>query len=76
MNEVTLHRGRYPHLTSLDCYIDKQYLTECVVSLFFFKKKENSMSMCDLDSNIIINRRMGKELDIKDRNTYIHLVCK
>ncbi|KAI8880189.1 ATP-NAD kinase [Backusella circina FSU 941] len=30
MNEVTLHRGRYPHLTSLDCYIDKQYLTECV----------------------------------------------
>ncbi|KAI8384280.1 ATP-NAD kinase-like domain-containing protein [Radiomyces spectabilis] len=30
MNEVSLHRGRYPHLTTIDCLIDNQYLTECV----------------------------------------------
>ncbi|CAO3618656.1 unnamed protein product [Cunninghamella echinulata] len=30
MNEVTLHRGRYTHLTSIDCYVDNHYLTECV----------------------------------------------
>ncbi|KAI8081507.1 ATP-NAD kinase-like domain-containing protein [Halteromyces radiatus] len=30
MNEVTLHRGRYPHLTSIDCYVDNHHLTECV----------------------------------------------
>lgn len=30
MNEVTLHRGRYPHLTTIDCFVDEQYLTECV----------------------------------------------
>lgn len=32
MNEVTLHRGRFPHLTSLGCFVDGEYLTECVVS--------------------------------------------
>ncbi|CAO3626886.1 unnamed protein product [Cunninghamella blakesleeana] len=30
MNEVTIHRGRYPHLTSIGCYVDDHYLTECV----------------------------------------------
>ncbi|KAI8976073.1 ATP-NAD kinase-like domain-containing protein [Pilobolus umbonatus] len=30
MNEVTLHRGRYPHLTTIDCFVDDQHLTECV----------------------------------------------
>ncbi|KAG0171071.1 NADH kinase pos5 [Apophysomyces sp. BC1015] len=30
MNEVSLHRGRYSHLTYIDCYVDDQYLTECV----------------------------------------------
>ncbi|KAF7721359.1 NADH kinase pos5 [Apophysomyces ossiformis] len=30
MNEVSLHRGRYSHLTSISCYVDDQYLTECV----------------------------------------------
>ncbi|CDH51827.1 atp-nad kinase [Lichtheimia corymbifera JMRC:FSU:9682] len=30
MNEVTLHRGRFPHLTSLGCFVDGEYLTECV----------------------------------------------
>ncbi|CEP11318.1 hypothetical protein [Parasitella parasitica] len=30
MNEVTLHRGRFPHLTTIDCFVDEQYLTECV----------------------------------------------
>jgi NADH kinase len=30
MNEVTLHRGRFPHLTTIDCFVDDQYLTECV----------------------------------------------
>ncbi|ORX56329.1 ATP-NAD kinase [Hesseltinella vesiculosa] len=30
MNEVVLHRGRYPHLTAINCYVDNQYLTECV----------------------------------------------
>ena len=31
MNEVSLHRGRYPHLTAIGCYVDGEYLTECVV---------------------------------------------
>jgi len=32
MNEVTLHRGRHPHLTVVDAYFDNQHLTEAVVS--------------------------------------------
>lgn len=31
MNEVTLHRGRHPHLTVVDAYFDNQHLTEAVV---------------------------------------------
>jgi hypothetical protein len=31
MNEVTLHRGRNPHLTVVDAYFDNQHLTEAVV---------------------------------------------
>ena len=34
MNEVTLHRGRHPHLTVVDAYFDNQHLTEAVVSRF------------------------------------------
>ncbi|KAI8332430.1 ATP-NAD kinase-like domain-containing protein [Chlamydoabsidia padenii] len=30
MNEVSLHRGRYTHLTAIDCYVDNHHLTECV----------------------------------------------
>ncbi|PVG00426.1 ATP-NAD kinase [Serendipita vermifera] len=30
MNEVTLHRGRSPHLNVIDAYVDKQHLTEAV----------------------------------------------
>jgi len=33
MNEVTLHRGRSPHLSIVDTYVDGQHLTEAVVSL-------------------------------------------
>ena len=32
MNEVTLHRGRSPHLNIIDAYVDGQHLTEAVVS--------------------------------------------
>ena len=31
MNEVSLHRGRHPHLTAIGCYVDGEFLTECVV---------------------------------------------
>lgn len=31
MNEITLHRGREPHLTVVDAYFDDQHLTEAVV---------------------------------------------
>jgi hypothetical protein len=31
MNEITLHRGRSPHLNIIDAYVDGQYLTEAVV---------------------------------------------
>lgn len=31
MNEVTLHRGRNPHLTVVDAFFDNQHLTEAVV---------------------------------------------
>ncbi|KAL1922876.1 uncharacterized protein VTP21DRAFT_9252 [Calcarisporiella thermophila] len=30
MNEVNLHRGRHPSLTSIDCYVNGEYLTEAV----------------------------------------------
>lgn len=30
MNEVTLHRGRSPHLNIIDAYVDGQHLTEAV----------------------------------------------
>ncbi|CAI2163280.1 12256_t:CDS:10 [Funneliformis geosporum] len=30
MNEVNLHRGRYPHLTAIDCFVDGQFLTDAV----------------------------------------------
>ena len=31
MNEVTLHRGRNPHLTVVDAFFDGEHLTEAVV---------------------------------------------
>ena len=31
MNEVTLHRGRSPHLNIIDAYVNGQHLTEAVV---------------------------------------------
>ncbi|KAJ1649456.1 NADH kinase pos5 [Dispira simplex] len=30
MNEVHVHRGRFPHLTSIDCYVDNEFLTNAV----------------------------------------------
>ncbi|PWN52413.1 ATP-NAD kinase [Violaceomyces palustris] len=30
MNEVTLHRGREPHMTKIDAYVDGQYLTQAI----------------------------------------------
>jgi len=30
MNEVALHRGRSPHLDTIDVFVDGQHLTECV----------------------------------------------
>ncbi|GBC01987.1 hypothetical protein RclHR1_04400010 [Rhizophagus clarus] len=30
MNEVNLHRGRYPHLTAIECFVDGQFLTDAV----------------------------------------------
>ncbi|KAI9486059.1 MAG: ATP-NAD kinase-like domain-containing protein [Benjaminiella poitrasii] len=30
MNEVTLHRGRFPHLATVECFVDGHHLTECV----------------------------------------------
>lgn len=32
MNEVTLHRGREPHMTKIDAYVDGQHLTQAIVS--------------------------------------------
>lgn len=34
MNEVTLHRGRSPHLNIIDAYVNGQHLTEAVVGSF------------------------------------------
>jgi len=31
MNEVALHRGRSPHLNTIDAFVDGQHLTEAVV---------------------------------------------
>ncbi|KAI9284468.1 ATP-NAD kinase-like domain-containing protein [Umbelopsis sp. AD052] len=30
MNELTLHRGRSPHLTAIECFVDGQYLTDAI----------------------------------------------
>jgi hypothetical protein len=35
MNEVAIHRGRYPHLSVVDAYVDGQHLTEAVVRTVF-----------------------------------------
>ena len=34
MNEVTLHRGRSPHLNIIDAFVDGVHLTEAFASLF------------------------------------------
>jgi NADH kinase len=39
LNEVTLHRGRYPHLTVVDAFFDGQLLTEAVVSPHSYRIK-------------------------------------
>jgi NADH kinase len=31
MNEVLLHRGREPHLTKIDCFVNNQLLTSVYV---------------------------------------------
>lgn len=33
MNEVALHRGQSPHLTTIEAFVDSQHLTESVVSV-------------------------------------------
>ncbi|KAI9028685.1 ATP-NAD kinase-like domain-containing protein [Hyaloraphidium curvatum] len=30
MNEIVLHRGRQPHLTALDCFVNDEFLTDVV----------------------------------------------
>lgn len=30
MNELTLHRGKSPHLTAVECFVDGQYLTDAI----------------------------------------------
>ena len=35
MNEVALHRGRSPHLVTIDAFVDGQHLTESVVRVLF-----------------------------------------
>ncbi|GAB5588316.1 NADH kinase pos5 [Umbelopsis nana] len=30
MNELTLHRGKSPHLTAIECFVDGQYLTDAI----------------------------------------------
>ncbi|KAJ1019847.1 hypothetical protein NDA13_006070 [Ustilago tritici] len=30
MNEVTLHRGREPHMTKIDAFVDRQHLTQAI----------------------------------------------
>lgn len=32
MNEVTLHRGREPHMTTIDAFVDGRHLTRAIVS--------------------------------------------
>jgi NADH kinase len=32
MNEVALHRGRSPHMTTIDAYVDGRHLTQAIVS--------------------------------------------
>ncbi len=42
MNEVTLHRGRSPHLNIIDAYVNGQHLTEAVVGFFPRRQALNS----------------------------------
>lgn len=32
MNEVALHRGREPHMTTIDAFVDGRHLTRAIVS--------------------------------------------
>lgn len=38
MNEVALHRGRYPHLSVVDAFVNGQHLTEAVVRSLPFRR--------------------------------------
>jgi NADH kinase len=43
MNEVTLHRGRSPHLNRIDAYVDDTHLTEAVVSQLMIHFRYSSL---------------------------------
>lgn len=36
MNEVTLHRGRQPHMTTIDSFVNGNHLTQAIVSTYYF----------------------------------------
>ena len=53
MNEVALHRGRSPHLNTIDAFVDGQHLTESVVRYIF--TNHPSLPRSKLTSNEIFS---------------------
>ena len=51
MNEVHLHRGRHPHMTVINTFVDGQKLTEAVVSRHF-----QTIPLIDQNDGNVTNR--------------------
>ncbi|KAG0325444.1 NADH kinase pos5, partial [Podila humilis] len=65
MNEVNLHRGRYPHLTSIGCFVDGHLITEAVADGLIIGEKSRGPAEVSLD---------GKETFFLDKNEFMQ-VC-
>jgi hypothetical protein len=62
MNEVNLHRGRYPHLNAIECFVDSQFLTDAVVcyKTFIMSGKKKCFTSNKLHAlHAFLTRRMG-----------------
>ena len=54
MNEVALHRGSSPHLNTIDAFVDRQHLTEAVVSTAIQRAIQNTSTKHDVVSSQMV----------------------
>lgn len=59
MNEIALHRGSSPHLTTIDMFVDGQHLTESVVCTFGPSNLLKLTKTCDKSDGLIVSTPTG-----------------